>query len=70
MEVAEQVVQDHHPGEEVFQAARYRQLFSYPGNLTLESCGFKPGKSHIDKNLTTLQPGKLYQGAYQGLKRS
>ena len=60
MEMAEQVIQERHPGLVVFTADRYKQLFSFPETLTLESCGFKAGMSRIDKNLTTLPPGERF----------
>ena len=58
MEVKKQVIMKTHPGEHVFDANRFGQLFSYPDGLSLASCGFVPGRTYLEKQLGAISTGK------------
>ena len=52
-----QEITDCHPGQRIFDPARYQRFFSYPDTLTLEACGFVAGKSRLDRTLKTVSSG-------------
>ena len=59
MEVKKQVIMKTHPGEHVFNADRFGQLFSYPDGLSLASCGFNPGRTYLEKQLASISTGSI-----------
>ncbi|XP_064631064.1 SMC5-SMC6 complex localization factor protein 2-like isoform X2 [Lineus longissimus] len=55
-------IQTHHPGEIVFHSNKCHQIFTFPGNMTLSSCGFTIAKSKIDNHLIRFDKiGKLLE---------
>ncbi len=57
LEVHEQHIKVEAPGEAVFDPDKYLCLMSFPGNLTLASCGYTPGNSQVDRTLSSLAEG-------------
>ena len=55
-QVLDSVISDVHPGDVIFQPILYQRLFT--GSLSVQTCGFTPGASYIDKYLSVLQPCK------------
>lgn len=53
-QIFDSMISDVHPGDVIFQPLLYQRRFT--GSLTLQTCGFTPGASYIDKYLSTLQP--------------
>ncbi|XP_052102620.1 SMC5-SMC6 complex localization factor protein 2-like isoform X2 [Mytilus californianus] len=52
--ILDSVISEVHPGDVIFQPLLHQSRFT--GSLSLQTCGFTPGASYIDKYLSTLQP--------------
>ncbi|VDI54473.1 Hypothetical predicted protein, partial [Mytilus galloprovincialis] len=52
--ILDSVISEVHPGDVIFQPLLHQSRFT--GSLSLQTCGYTPGASFIDKYLSTLQP--------------